>query len=107
MPKQALLSNFLVSTWVYSRNQEIAVIRKSTPDPRHVIEIENISTVPRDARVKGYLPDGTIHLTFDDAGTKSGDWSKDVGIMTVNEKRRRNCLLQYVSDGLCTSVRSI
>jgi hypothetical protein len=97
MPKLELLGNFQVSTWVSSQNQEITTIRKSTRDPIHVIQVENTSTVPRDSRVIGCLPDGTNNLTFDDAGTKKGDWSRDIANMAVNEIRRRNCPLEHVN----------
>ena len=97
MAKRELLVNFQVSTWVSSQNAEITTIRKSTRDPIHVIQVENTSTVPRDARVIGCLPDGANNLIFDDSGTKKSDWSRDIGNMAANEIRRRNCRLEHVS----------
>lgn len=97
MPKCELLGNFQVSTWVSSQGLEITVIRKSTRDPVHVIQVDNISTVPRDARVVGCLPDGINNLAFYDDKTKRGDWSKDISNMAVNEIRRSNCVLEHVS----------
>jgi hypothetical protein len=97
MPKTELLGNFQVSTWVSSQSQEISLIRKSTRDPIHIIQVDNTSSVPRDARVIGCLPDGTNNLIFNDSGTKTGGWSKEIPNMAVNEIRRRNCPLEYVS----------
>ena len=70
MAKRELLVNFQVSTWVSSQNAEITTIRKSTRDPIHVIQVENTSTVPRDARVIGCLPDGANNLIFDELWNK-------------------------------------
>lgn len=92
-----LLINCQVTTWVSSQNSDIDQIDGTTPSPLHIIQIDNTSAVPRDARVQGKLPNGTTVLRFDDGGTKTDTWTKDIMSMTVNEVRERNCALEHVS----------
>jgi hypothetical protein len=65
-----------------------------------VIEVENASTVQRDCRVVGKLPNGKNHLTFDYGGTATDTWSRDISSMAANDVRDADCSLQHVQEAL-------
>jgi hypothetical protein len=101
-----LLLNFRVTTWVSSidpssgQRQDTDTIDSGTTHPMHVIEVENASTVQRDCRVVGKLPNGKTHLTFDDGGTATDTWSRDISSMAANDVREGDCPLQHVQEAL-------
>src|SRR5690349_9984469 len=97
------LVNFRVETWVSSQSVDIDTIDSQTQNTVHVIEVENTTSVPRDCRVKGKLPNGTTYLSFDDGGNITDTWSKDISNLAAkgaNDVRERHCSLRHVSEAL-------
>ena len=53
-------------------------IDDKTSELRHVIHAENISSLPRGARVKASLPNGTRRLEFAREGNTSASWEDEI-----------------------------
>jgi hypothetical protein len=50
-------------------------ISASTKDARHLVRVENISTLKQNAKVSAKLPNGTLRLEFVEHGSVSDNWS--------------------------------
>jgi hypothetical protein len=61
---------------------------------RHVVHVENISTMPRDARVISTLPHGTTHIEFLISGVAKSKWDRSVARIPSGQKRDLDCDLR-------------
>jgi hypothetical protein len=52
-------------------------IDRSVSGPRHVIHVENISSLPRGAKAKASLPNGMRRLEFTTTTGPSADWEDE------------------------------
>jgi hypothetical protein len=100
-----LLVNFRVTTWVSSidphtqQRKDTDRVDSRTQGGIHVIHVENTTSVPRDCRVVGKLPNGLTFLSFDDGGIIKDEWSKDIPNMKdANDPHERHCDLRHVSE---------
>jgi hypothetical protein len=65
-----------------------------TRGARHVVHVENISTLTRDARVVAVLPHGTTRLEFVVSGAVQTQWDKHVLRIPSGKKRDLECDLR-------------
>jgi hypothetical protein len=72
-------------------NACIGLIDAATVGPRHVVNVENISSVPRGARVLSSLPQGTRRLEFQVAGAAVANWDKSVLRIPPGNARELEC----------------
>jgi hypothetical protein len=60
---------------------------------RHVVDVENISTMPRSARVVAELPNGNRRLAFQPERRHTEEWDKFVEGIPQRESRLIECAL--------------
>ena len=72
----------------------LAQITTTTPGARHVVHIENISTLTRDARVVALLPHGTARIEFVVSGASQARWRKQVSRIPSGQTRDLECDLR-------------
>jgi hypothetical protein len=61
---------------------------------RHVVHVENISTLPRDARVNASLPHGTAHIEFVISAAAKPKWKRSVSRIPSGQTRDLECDLR-------------
>jgi hypothetical protein len=66
----------------------------TTPRPRHVVSIENISGVARSARVFSSLPHGMVRIEFLKNGVSQANWDDQVFNIPMGAKRQLGCDLR-------------
>ena len=108
MASLVVASLFQLEMKVRDRNTpSIPGVSANTLDPHHVIDVENISTLPRRAKVTASLPYGTLRLEFQVdpvtraarvAGTglpavNSATWWGDTPVMNNAITRRLECMV--------------
>jgi len=75
-----------------SLGRPVTSISKRTPGARHVVRVENISRLARDARVLARLPNGMTRIEFIDAsGTACDSWDKAVTNIPKGATRDLEC----------------
>jgi hypothetical protein len=60
---------------------------------RHNVDIENISTMARSARVRAILPHGTARIAFHCEGSHAASWDQSVDDIPPKETRTLECTL--------------
>lgn len=69
-------------------------IDAGTQGARHLVHVENISTLPRDTRVVALLPHGTAHVEFAVAGAARTHWDHHVLRIPSGQTRDMECYLR-------------
>jgi hypothetical protein len=69
----------------------IGTVDASTVGPRHVIYVENISSLPRGARAVASLPQGMRRLEFEVNGASVASWDKHVLQIPAGATRELEC----------------
>jgi hypothetical protein len=72
----------------------------SVGNARHVVHVENISTLPRDARVAATLPNGTARIEFVDSSGATASWDNFVLRIPPGKTRDLECPLRRNSGGM-------
>jgi hypothetical protein len=87
---------FFVDPDVVDRSgSNIAYIDRSTPNPRHVVDVENISRVTRSAHVYASLPNGMARIEFLKPGATQPqpNWDDRASNIPRAARRRLECPL--------------
>jgi hypothetical protein len=82
--------NGLFSIWmevVDHTGATVSAINSATNGPRLVVHIENISSVPRGAKILASLPNGMRRIEFVSAGTAQSNWNDQVSNIPKNATR--------------------
>jgi hypothetical protein len=86
-----------------SSNACIGLIDAATVGPRHVINVENISSLPRGARTLASLPQGMRRLEFQVGGASVANWDKSVLRIPAGAARELECALHRHGRGTGTN----
>ena len=105
MAESRQLTNFYVTTRVDSDGYtDISQIDDKTSKPTHIIEVENTTTVRRDAQPVGFLPSGTNNIAFNEGAGQTDKWSRDHTDMLPKEIRSAQCPLEHVQAALVSQL---
>jgi len=111
MAVEDLFGNFVVRSDVSVSAGSVTSLARGTNDARHVVEIENWTTVPYDVEVKIVLPQGRNRLSFP-TSPNADSWTANAWSLAESENHTEECELACggSSPGSerihCVSVRS-
>jgi hypothetical protein len=72
----------------------ISKIDSTTSGPHHIVDIENISTVPRGAKIVALLPNSSRGIEFVQGGAALSGWNDEVKNIPSGATRRLGCDLR-------------
>ena len=76
---------------VDEQNNPVTSIGSGTPGVRHVVDIENISSFSRSARVEAILPHGILRIAFRDGTAPADRWDQHVADIPPKQARQLEC----------------